>query len=311
MDGMATKPSGQPINLAAIDLNLLLVFDALMRDRNVTQAGQRIGLSQPAMSRALNRLRDIVGDELFVRRGNRMEPTPRAMALDKPLQRALVTIQDALRPDGFAPARVERSFRIATNDYAAALLLPALAAVLRADAPGIDIRVLAADEPRAVALLERDEIDLAIAPFEETRPGLARQELIAREGFLCVMRRDHPLSRGSLTLEGFTATPQILVSQTGDPVGFVDHILSEHGLRRRVVMTVPHFLVVPFVLARTDLVATLPGRLAHAFTRLLDLVALPPPFDQRRFPLAMVWNERVSADPGLDWLRARLAEAVS
>lgn len=309
--GMATKPTDQPVHLAAIDLNLLLVFEALMRDRNVTHAGQRIGLSQPAMSRALYRLRDIVGDELFVRRGNRMEPTPRAVALDQPLRRALLAIQNALRPDGFDPGQAERSFRIATNDFAAALLLPALGAALRAEAPGIDIRVIPADEARAVALLERDEIDLAVAPFEEIRPGLVRQELMAREGFLCVMRRDHPLTAEPLTVARFAATPQVLVSQVGDPVGFVDHILAEHGLVRRVAMTVPHFLVVPFVLATTDLVAVLPIRLAQSFASLLDLVAVPPPFEQRRFPLAMVCSERTANDPGLRWLRAKLAEAVS
>jgi DNA-binding transcriptional LysR family regulator len=239
-----------------------------------------------------------------------MEPTPRALALDPPLRRALLTIQNALRPEGFDPGQAERSFRIATNDFAAALLLPALGAALRAEAPGIDIRVIPADEARAVALLERDEIDLAIAPFEEVRRGFGRQELIAREGFLCVMRRAHPLTAAPLTLERFAATPQMLVSQLGDPVGFVDHILAEHGLTRRVAMTVPHFLVVPFVLATTDLVAILPVRLAQSFTTMLDLVAVAPPFDQRLFPLNMVWSERMDDDPGLRWLRRKLAEAV-
>jgi DNA-binding transcriptional LysR family regulator len=302
---------GTPLNLATIDLNLLVVFDALMIERNVTRAGQRIGLSQPAMSAALGRLRHIVGDELLVRRTGGMDPTPRALELEQPVRRALLQIQAALGSQVFEPHAAMRTFRIATNDFAASMLLPALCARLRAQAPGIDVRVLAADEQRSRMLLERAECDLAIAPFESFDPRFLRQEIMPHAGFLCVMRKDHPLAGTPLTLDRFAATPQVLVSQIGDTIGFVDSILAEHGLKRRVAVTVPHFLVAPLVVATTDLIATLPIRLARAFAAMADLIAVEPPFAQRHFPLAMLWTERTAGDPGHRWLRATLVEVAA
>lgn len=308
---MTSSPEAAPLNLSAIDLNLLVVFDALMVERHVTRAGQRLGLSQPAVSAALGRLRHAMGDELFVRRPGGVDPTPRALELEQPLRRALLQIRAALSSKAFEPAAAMRTFRLATNDFAASVLLPGLCARLRSRAPGVDVRVLAADQRRGRMLVERAECDLAIGAFDTLEPGLHRREIVPQAGFLCVMRRDHALAGAPLTLESFAAAPHLLVSHIGDAVGFVDGILAEHGLERRVAVTVPHFLVAPLVVATTDLIATLPVRLAQRCAASADLVALEPPFAQHYLPVAMLWSERTAQDPGHEWLRSTLAEVAA
>lgn len=300
-----------PINLAAFDLNLLVVFDAMMEERNVTRVGRRIALSQPAVSASLNRLRQALGDELFVRKANRMEPTPRALELAGPVRQALTGIQGALAPSVFDARTAQRRFRIATNDFASSVLLPRLVERVHADAPDVALRVIAAGESEARLMLARGDVELAIGPFREAGELESREELIAPEDFLCVMRRGHPLARRRLTLEAFSEAYQLLVSQGGDDVGFVDHILAEAGLRRRVAVIVPHFLVAPLILARSDLIATLPMRLAESFQELADVVAVRPPFPQPRFCLAMLWLRKQEDDAGLAWVREQLVATAS
>jgi DNA-binding transcriptional LysR family regulator len=299
------------MDLVGVDLNLLVVFDALMAERHVTRAGERIGLSQPAVSAALNRLRHLTKDELFIRRADGMQPTRKAQELAIPLRQALMQIQTALEPQGFDPATAKRTFKLATNDFAAALLLPKLAAKLNQIAPGIDLRLIAADDALGMKLLEEDAVDLAIAPFENPPPQFERQHLLEPAGFLCTMRKGHPLVGKPLTLEAFAATPQILISRTGDATGFVDEILAEVGLQRRVAFTVPSFLLAPIVLSQTDYIAVLPRRLVEIFQEIIDLVAYEPPFPQRRFPLGMLWHQRLSKDPGHLWLKNTVVEVAS
>lgn len=298
------------MDLAGVDLNLLVVFDALMAERHVTRAGERIGLSQPAVSAALKRLRHLLKDDLFIRRSDEMQPTRKAQALAVPLRQALRQIQTALEPHVFDPATAQRSFKIATNDFAAAILLPSLGARLSLEAPSINLRVIYADDPLGMKLLDEDVIDLAIAPFENPEPQFERQDLLEPEGFLCVMRKGHPLNGQPLTLEAFAAAPQLLISRTGDAAGFVDEILAEVGLKRRVAFTVPSFLLAPIVLAQTDYIAVLPRRMVEMFKQMVDLVACEPPFPQRKFPLGMLWHQRFSKDPGHLWLRNTLAEVA-
>ncbi len=299
------------MDLAGVDLNLLVVFDALMAERHVTRAGERIGLSQPAVSAALNRLRHLLKDDLFIRRSDGMQPTRKAQDLVVPLRQALIQIQAALEPQVFDPSTAKRTFNLATNDFAASMLLPNLGARLSLEAPGIDLRVIYADDPLGMKLLDEDAVDLAIAPFEHPQPQFERQHLLEPAGFLCVMRKGHPLSEIPLTLKTFAAAPQLLISRTGDASGFVDEILAEVGLKRRVAFTVPSFLLAPIMLAQTDYIAVLPRRLVEMFQQMTDLVAYEPPFPQRKFPLGMLWHQRLTKDPGHIWLRNTLAEVAA
>lgn len=299
------------MDLAGVDLNLLVVFDVLMAERHVTRAGERIGLSQPAVSAALNRLRHLLKDQLFIRRADGMQPTRKAQELAVPLRQALMQIQAALEPQMFDPATAKRTFKLATNDFAASILLPTLGAKLSLTAPGIDLRLVHADDTLGMKLLDEDAIDLAIAPFENSAPPFERQHLLEPAGFVCVMRCGHPLAGKALTLESFAATPQLLISRTGDATGFVDEILAEMGLQRRVAFTVPSFLLAPIVLSQTDYIAVLPRRLVKMFQEMIDLVAYEPPFPQRKFPLAMLWHQRLNRDPGLFWLKTILLEVAA
>jgi DNA-binding transcriptional LysR family regulator len=298
------------VNLAGVDLNLLIVFDALMTERHVTRAGERIGLSQPAMSAALNRLRYLLKDELFIRRADGMQPTRRAEELAIPLCLALQQIQDALEPQEFIPASAKHVFKIATNDFAASLLLPSLGERIYKEAPNVDIRVIAADDILAKSLIEQDGASLGIAPFEQVEPQFEKQLLIEPAGFVCVMRKEHPLANLPLTLEAFAETPQILISRTGDYKGFVDEILAELGYKRRIAFTVPNFLLAPIILKKTDYIATLPRKLVESIVDISDLIICEPPFPQRLFPLSMLWHKRLAKDPGLAWLRQTLVEIV-
>jgi DNA-binding transcriptional LysR family regulator len=299
------------MDLAGVDLNLLVVFDALMAERHVTRAGERIGLSQPAVSASLKRLRHLLKDDLFIRRSDEMQPTRKAQELAVPLRQALTQIQAALEPQSFDPAVSQRLFKLATNDFAASILLPSLGARLSREAPGIDLRVIYADDSLGMKLLDEDTIDIAIAPFEQYDLQFERKHLLEPAGFLCVMRKGHPLEGQPLTLETFAEAPQLLISRTGDASGFVDEILAEVGLKRRVAFTVPSFLLAPIVLAQTDYIAVLPRQMVEMFKQMLDLVAYEPPFPQRKFPLGMLWHQRLSKDPGHLWLRNTLAEVAS
>ena len=240
-----------------------------------------------------------------------MQPTRKAQELAVPLRQALMQIQTALEPQAFEPLKAKRAFKLATNDFAASILLPSLGARINQKAPNIDLRVIYADDGLGMKLLLEDTVDLAIAPFENPDPQLERQHLLEPAGFLCVMRSGHPLGSQPLTAEPLAATPQLLISRTGDATGFVDEILAEVGLKRRVAFTVPSFLLAPIVLSQTDYIAVLPRRLAEMFRKEFDLIAYEPPFPQRKFPLGMLWHQRLTKDVGLLWLKNTLAEVAA
>lgn len=299
------------MNLAGVDLNLLVVFDALMTERHVTRAGQRIGLSQPAMSAALNRLRSLTNDELFVRQIDGMRPTARAEELAAPIRRALDEIDTALDPRSFVPERSEHSFRITMNDFAASVVLPPLVERLAKLAPGIDLRVLPANDERAIELLDRNRIDMAIGAFANAPSAQFDLEILFDSSFACVVSAAHELAgRSAVSLQEFADLPHLLFSQDGDATGFVDAVLAKEGLSRRVAITVPHFLVAPFVLARSNMVATLPRRLIERFGAAAGLAVIEVPVALPTFPCTLLWERRAGSAAPHAWLRNQIAEAA-
>ena len=297
----------QAMNLAGIDLNLLVVFDALLAERNVTRAARRVGLSQPAMSHALRRLRAALGDPVLVRTTDGMAPTQRALELYGPVHTALEQVGQALGGgDGFDPATARRTFTVGTADYVEYVMLPVLNAWLAAEAPSVDLVIkpitsLPADELRAGAL------DLAIGVFGEAPVGLDRRRLFD-ERLVCVVRRDHPRVGKRLTLKRFAELGHVLVAPMGRPGSVVDPLLAEQGLRRRVVVTTPHFLVAPVVVARSDLVTTIAERVARTFAEQLPLKVLRPPLEMPNFTISMVWHNRNADDVAHRWIRSALAQ---
>lgn len=299
------------MNLSAVDLNLLVVLEALLEERNVTRAGRRVGLSQPAASNALHRLRELLGDPLLVRVGRGLQLTPRAEQLRPGLRQALEGLRGVLKsPEPFQPAASREVFRVGMSDYAAFVLLPALRRRLAEEAPGVVLLVLPLQAREAPARLAAQEVDVGVEVLGELAPGLPRRELLG-DDFVCVLSASHRLARQRLTLERFVSQQHLLISPGGQRVGVVDRELERLGLRREVAMTVPHFLMAPHLVAGSDLICVLPGRVARRLAEPLGLVLSPPPLELPGFRLSMVWPERLEHAPAHVWLRSLVAEVAA
>ncbi len=297
------------MNLMRFDLNLLLVFEALLTEGHVTRAGRRLNLSQSATSSALRRLREALQDELFVRTADGMIPTPRALELAEPLRRALRDVRSALDGGAFDPATAVRAFTISASDYDVALHVPRLAQRISREAPGIDLRILPHANVDAFAQVDTAQTDVALGWFPRA-PQRLHKRLMLEESFVCVMRRNHPLAGDLLTLDGFASAAHLLVTLVGDTTGIIDDILAEHGRERRVAMTIPHFAAAPGVLAHSDLIASLPKRVSDRFAEQHGLVARPLPFESYRTPHEMLWHPRVDKHPAHQWLRDTLIQVI-
>lgn len=299
----------QEMNLANIDLNLLVVFEALLLERGAARAARRLGLSQPAVSHALARLRALFADPLFVREARGLAPTPRALELAPALAESLAGARRMLAPRGFRPSESGRTFTIGMPDYAAFVLLPGLLARMRREAPNVRLLVRHASRANAFDQLEQGRIDMAVGSLPNARPPLAGRELFT-DDLVCVMRRDHPALEAAWSLDRWLSLDHLHVSLAGEPHGHVDEILAQQGLRRRIVATIGHFLLTPHVLAQTDLVAAEPRRLLApmATSMGLTLLPLPLPLEAASFPVSVVWHARVRNDDGYNWLHAMLAE---
>jgi DNA-binding transcriptional LysR family regulator len=295
----------------AIDLNLLRVLDALLATRSVTAAAERLGLSQSATSHALARLRDALGDALLVRGRGGLVPTARAEAMRVGLADALAAMQRAVaRPDPFVPATARRTFRIASADYTEFLLLPPLMRQLADLAPHVDL-VMRNVAGELIGELTRGDCDMGLGPAVSSndRPGI-RSRALFDDTFVCVVRRDHPALGRRWTAERFAGLAHAFIAPRGQPGGVVDDALAKLGLARRVALMVPDFLAAPFVIAQTDLVLTLPERVARAFAASLPLVIVPPPLEVPGFSMMLLWHDRVHEEPAQRWLRDRIVDAA-
>jgi DNA-binding transcriptional LysR family regulator len=289
------------MNWGAFDLNLLIVFDAVMQDRSVTRAGNRIGLSQPAMSHALNRLRYMLKDELFVRTPDGMLPTPRAELLAQPLRNALSEMQLALEPAAFEPTTSDRRFALAVNNYAAVVLAPPLVAAVTAAAPSVRLDLRPSGTLDIVEQLDRGDLDLAVGSLDNPGERFAAAPLL-EDPFVMVMRRGHPASRRKLTAVAFAALPHLEISSSGEDTRFIDRWLSERGVERRIALRAPYLSAAP-ILVQSDLVATLSRRIAQEFVRNHPLQIRQPPYDPPRVRTSMLWHRRLDRHPAHRWLR--------
>lgn len=301
------------MNLYGLDLNLLVAFDALMEERSVTHAARRVGLSQPAMSNALRRLRDMLDDEVLVREGHGMRPTPRALELERPIRMALRGIHDALEPaTEFDPAQSDRIFWLGGRDYIEAVLMPTLTRRVMRVAPGVDLRVRPSPGLHVpFRELEEGHFDLAVSYFPGLPSEYREQQMLFREGFRVIARMDHPAIGDELTLELFTELPHLLLAPQGGEVGATDAALAARGLSRRVALTVANFMAAPQVVAETDLICTLPTRIATGLARWLPIRLFHPPVELGGAEISMVWHERTNDDPALRWLRQQIADVAA
>lgn len=302
-------PLMHEMNLIGLDLNLLAALDAMLRERSVSRAAARVGVSQPAMSHSLSRLRAWFDDPLLVRSSGGMIPTKRAEQLEAPLRAALEQLRQAVQsPAPFEPSSVERAFVLVTTDYGELNVLPPLAAQLTKEAPKVDL-LASPDVGLWATRLEEGACDLYVGPLGVKPPAGIRSRRLYKEQFVCVMRRDHPAVR-KLTVERFANLVHVLVAPRGRLGSPVDDALAAKGLRRRVAVMVPHFLVAPWLVAESDMVITLPRRTALRFCELLPLKWVEPPLKLPGFDVHQAWHERVHHDPFHRWMRDQVVESV-
>jgi DNA-binding transcriptional LysR family regulator len=296
--------------LASLDLNLLVVLEVLLEERNATRAAARLGLTQPGVSTALARLREALGDPLLVRGPRGMAPTPRGLELQKPLREALDGLDRALRRErGFDPATSERTFVVAATDYVQFVLLGGLVRLLQRHAPRVRLRVVPVAAHFPWVELEAGTLDLALGRAPAVPEGL-RRKLLFRDRVVFIVRRDHPLKRAAWTLDDYTSVSHIEALPLEGPT-MVDTLLGRKKHRRRVVVTVPHFLSAPFVVLETDCAFTLAQRIAVPLARDLPLRVLEVPFDAPDFVVQAHWHERFQSDAAHAWLRRMVAETAS
>jgi DNA-binding transcriptional LysR family regulator len=305
------------MSFLTLDLNLLRVFDAVMIEQNLTRAANRLAMTQPAVSNALRRLRDALGDELLIRTAHGVKPTPRAETLWPAVRRALGELEDAVAPDrSFDPATADNTFRIAMADATAALWLPSLVRKIENEAPNVNVRMapLTTREPRPMLL--RGDIDLAVGFFPGVVAQLAggqisvspiRHEQLYSGRYVCVMRKNHPLAKGDLTLDAYCAANHLLVSFSGRAHGLVDEALAQVHRERRILLTVNQFFTAGRVVSSSNLITVLPRHLVASTGIPGELVIKEMPFALPNVDIDMLWHERDSRSPAHKWLRAHLS----
>jgi DNA-binding transcriptional LysR family regulator len=290
------------MRMGPLDLKLLIIFDAVMTERSITRAARRIGMSQPALSNALARLRDVLDDRLFIRGSDGMRPTPRALELAVPVAHALRQLQAAFDQRTFVPAEAERTFRLSMSPHASTVLLPSLLERLRRTAPGVRIRILAKNNTRIVPMLDSNEIDFVVGSFLDLPKRFSSVELF-RDEFVCVMRRDHPMSRGPMTLDRFNGAHHVLITATGEEGSLFDDILRDLGYVRPISLIVNEYLAGLLVIARTDLITGLFSRIFHIGESFRELALQSMPLPIAPLSIRLAWHPGLRNDPAYDWLR--------
>jgi len=296
------------VNLNRVDLNLLKVFDALIAEGHATRAAERIGLTQPAVSHALKRLRALFGDPLFVRSPRGMVPTSLALDVAPRVHSILEQVEGVLIGGRvFDPATSTRQFVLGLSDYAAFVLLPRLTARLDCEAPFVSLVVHNTSRDVGLSMIEEGPVELIAGNFPEPASHM-REELLYDEDFICASRADHPDLDETLDLDRYLLLRHLQVSTRGKPTGNVDSLLRDNGLKRNVALTVSHFLLAPMLADSSHLLATEPRRLFTSLADRLRLKLFPPPISIPPFRVVQIWHARRDSDPGHQWMRRIIRE---
>lgn len=299
------------MNIQDIDLNLLPVFEAVLAEGSISRAAERLGLSQPAVSNAIARLRKATGNRLFVRQGNAMVATPYALELAAPLRQGLAGIRAALGSGrDFDPATSERRFAIFLTDLGEAFFLPRLLGRLNQVAPHVHLRTLPMPTGTAEEALQRGEVDLAIGNLPELGAGFYVQRLF-RDRYVCLVRKGHPQIGERITARQFAAARHAIVTPGGWGHGVIEQTLIAHGLENRIALRLQNFLVLASIVATSDLVAVVPHSVGSQLSRELDVRLLPLPIAIPAFDIRQCWQERFHDDAGNRWLRQQFVELFS
>jgi DNA-binding transcriptional LysR family regulator len=296
----------------AFDMNLLPVALAIFEEGSVSAAARRLGMSQPAASSALNRLRRELGDPLFVRTAAGMEPTPRAQSLIGPTRDILNRLEsEVLLSEKFNPATTTRRFTLAVSDIGEMTFLPRLLARLQRDAPGAQLSSVSMPPANLVAALENGDVDLAAGYYPDLKHRNLYQQRLFSHSFICLLRADHPQQAERLTLAQFLQMGHAVVRAEGRSQEVFEQLLTRKKIVRRVVLTTQHFMSIPFVIASSDLVVTVPRAVGESFARFADIRLLEPPLEIPPFDLKQHWHRKYHKDGAHAWLRAIVAEIFS
>lgn len=311
-----------PTNFRTLDLNLLRVFDQVMSERNLTRAAHNLAMTQPAVSNALRRLRQALGDELVRRSGYGVEPTPRALALWPSIGDALRQLEASLAPGDFVASEAQTTFVLAMADATAAELMPGLVEIIEKDAPGVSMRVLPLTTRDPRRLLDEGQIDLAVGFFPPVLADLTAQaqaggkaafqyQRLYNGEYVCVMRAGHPLASGPFTLKRFCSAHHLLVSFSGRPFGFVDEALASLGQKRRIVLTVNQFFTAGRVVASSDLLTVLPRHFVNVTGMSSELIVRDLPLEMPPVHVDALWHIRQGQRSEHAWLRLAIAATAN
>lgn len=291
------------MELSDIDLNQLVLFQQLMVERRVSKVAEIMGLTQPAVSNTLAKLRRQFGDELFVRTPTGMQPTPFAEQLAEPIGYALGMIHSGLNQHTrFDPAQVKRSVTIGMTDIGEIVFLPLLVERLRQESPGVSLHTVRTTATNLREDMEAGKVDLAIGPLPQLKAGFFQRRLF-RQRYVCLFRKGHPLDRRRLSMADFKAAEHLVIVSAGTGHGKVDELIRRAGVERRVRLTIPHFVSVGHLLRRTDMVATVTQRLAESLLEPFDLAYRPHPVDLPEIAINVFWHAKVHRSPAHQWLR--------
>lgn len=299
------------IEPSSIDLNLLSVFQEVYRERQISAAARRLGLTQSAVSNALARLRRTFGDELFVRTAHGMQPTPLAQQMAEPIGAAMVQVALALsQRSRFDPATSGRRFTLAMTDVGEVYFMPVLIERCRTIAPNVEIASIRANGLTLKDDMETGRVDLAIGAFEDVSEALYHRALF-RQRFVSMFRKDHPLAKGKVDLERFVAAPHLIVDAAQSPYDRINGLLEKAGVTAGTRFRVPHFTAVPYIVSTSELVVTVPQKLAESAASPFGLKWIEPPLALPTLQTNVFWHRRFNHDPGIQWLRGLIADVFA
>lgn len=298
------------INLATIDLNLLVVFDSIMRERSVSRAADKLNLTQSGVSRALTRFRGLMDDQLFVKTPKGMEPTTLATSIAPEISRVLENIRNIIHPpEQYNPDTTEHTFTVGLTDYMSFVLLPGLIQKLQRAAPKAKLVALSTNVLSSVNMIESGQVDLIVGRIVPDLPANISHSPLFVTTNVCVARNGHPAFLGPLTQAAFLAYDHLHISPWGK-AGLVDDVLRRHGVTRNRPYTVPHFLSAPAILEKTDLITVVPAPVASHLVERYGLAMQPSPYDLGLDDMVQLWHRRLDRDAALKWLRSQIEELL-
>ena len=293
------------MNIRNFDLNLLIVFKTLFDERNVTRASKKIGITQPAMSNALNRLRYLVKDELFIRGPKGMRPTPRAVELSIPVNGALSNLEFALSTINFNPQTAEKLYRISISDDVAPLIVPNLVSFLQKKSPKSSLRVRSEQGSAAIKLLDSNDIDFAIGRFEIVPNRFGFIELFI-ENYVCMMNKSHKLSKEKDFNEQYLSSKHLRVAPDGAPTAPIDRSLSQLNLEREIFVRIDLITMAPLILKNSDLILTLPSKTAQRMANNYGFIIVDLPIELEKRKTKLIWHNELSSHPSFDWIKKQI-----